>query len=104
MPRKKQSTEPKIKGKTIFDHINQIRNIKSESYFSTLSDEDKKTFNHYMICRFLSMDVRCIYEVSYLSKVFDKMDSKSFYRLCCELIPPSKYTPYIKSNLSLIHI
>jgi hypothetical protein len=92
-----------LKAKTLFDHINQIRNVKSPDYFEKLTDGDKKSFNHYMICRFLSMDPSCIYEASYLSKVFDKMDSKSFYKVCCAIIPNARYTPYIKSSRKKIN-
>lgn len=98
MPRKKQTTEPIIKSKGLFDHINQIRNIKNPDYYDTLTDAEKKSFNHYMICRFLSMDPNVIDQVCYLSKIFDKMDSKSFYKVCCEVITPVKFTPYIKSK------
>jgi hypothetical protein len=95
------STESNLqppKSKTLFDHINQIRNIKNKKYFDTLSVNDKKSFNHYMICRFLSMDINSIDEVCYLSKVFDKIPSNLFYLLCCEIISPIKFTPYIKSK------
>ena len=98
MPRKKQTTEPIIKSKGLFDHINQIRNIKNPNYYDTLTEAEKKSFNHYMICRFLSMDPNVIDQVCYLSKIFDKMDSKPFYKVCCEVITPVKFTPYIKSK------
>ena len=98
MPRKKQTNETTVKSKGLFDHINQIRNTKNPNYFDTLTDAEKKSFNHYMICRFLSMDPNVIDEVCYLSKIFDKMDSKSFYKVCCEVIKPVKFTPYIKSK------
>ena len=103
-PKKKTSSEdkdgssPASKSKTLFDHVNQIRNVKSADYFEKLTEQDKKSFNHYMLCRFLSMDPSCIYEASYLSKVFDKMDSKSFYTVCCSIIPPARYTPYVKGK------
>ena len=98
MPRKKQTNETTVKSRGLFDHINQIRNIKNPNYFDTLTDVEKKSFNHYMICRFLSMDPNVIDEVCYISKIFDKMDSKSFYKVCCEVIKPVKFTPYIKSK------
>ena len=52
MPRKKQTNETTVKSRGLFDHINQIRNIKNPNYFDTLTDVEKKSFNHYMICRF----------------------------------------------------
>jgi len=96
--KKKSSTEDGPKNKTLFDHVNQIRNVKNPKYFDSLSEGDKKSFNHYMICRFLSMDSSCITEVSYLTKIFDKMDSKSFYKVACALVNPVKFTPYVKSK------
>lgn len=98
MGRPRKDKDLTIKSKTLFDHINQIRNVKNVNYFETLTESDKKTFNHYMICRFLSMDQNCIEEVAYLCKVFDKMDSPTFYKLSCALIPSTKFTPYIKSK------
>jgi hypothetical protein len=96
--KKKSSTEDVPKNKSLFDHINQIRNVKNPKYFSSLTEGDKKSFNHYMICRFLSMDSSCINEVSYLTKIFDKMDSNSFYKVACALVNPVKFTPYLKSK------
>ena len=96
--KKIQDKSEKPKSKTLFDHVNQIRNVKNPNYFDELSNEDKKSFNHFMICRFLSMDVSCIYEIAYLSKIFDKMDSNSFYKVACALTSPVKYTPYVKSK------
>lgn len=102
MAKSKKSTTEKNevvqKSKTLFDHVHQIRNVKNPKYFESLTEADKKSFNHYMLCRFLSMDASCITEVSYLSKLFDKMDSNSFYKVACALTNPVKYTPYIKSS------
>jgi hypothetical protein len=101
-PKKKSTTSTENlddkKTKTLFDHVNQIRNIKNPKYFDGLTAGDRKSFNHYMICRFLSMDPSCITEVAYLCKVFDKMDGKSFYKVACALTVPVRYTPYIKSR------
>ena len=94
----KAETDPSQKAKTLFDHVNQIRNIKDKDYFKSLSPIDKKSFNHYMICRFLSMDLNSIDEVCYISKFFDKVPSDLFYSLCCAVISPVKFTPYIKSK------
>ena len=35
------------KSKSLFDHINHIREVKSPNYFDTLSDGDLKSFNKY---------------------------------------------------------
>ena len=68
-PRKKPSNNLGPKKKTLFDHINHIREKKNEKYFDTLTDEDKKTFVNYMVNRFLSMDmnlIEAIDEILYL--------------------------------------
>jgi hypothetical protein len=54
MPRKKKSTTEE-KNKGLFDHINHIRRDKSADYYSSLNETEKKSFNHYMIVRCLSM-------------------------------------------------
>lgn len=97
-PKKNAVKEDKPKSKSLFDHVNQIRNVKNPNYFQKLSEQDKKSFNHYMICRFLSMDPNSINESSYLTKIFDKMDSESFYKVACAVIKSVKFTPYIKSK------
>ena len=86
-----------IKQRGLFDHINHIRQSKSPDYLSTLNDGELKTFNHYMICRILSMDSSIIEEVALISKYFNKMDSGAFYKLCCEIVPSGRaFFPYIK--------
>lgn len=101
MGRKKkiESLDDAPKVKSLFDHVNAIRRDKNPNYFSTLSDSDKKTFNNYMILRCLSMDKSVIEEIAYISKYFDKMPPESFYKLCCEITPPTRnFFPYIKSK------
>ena len=98
MKSKKQHDGVKKLG--LFDHINHIRNVKDKDYFNNLSTEEKKSFNHYMIFRFLSMDSEIISEISFLSKYFDKIPSENLYKLLIEIIPSKKYTPYIKKTKS----
>jgi hypothetical protein len=93
----KSKTGEKQRG--LFDHISHIRTKKSPDYFDTLSDSEKKSFNHYMICRVLSMDKSVIEEVAFVTKYFDKIDSRNFYILCCNIIPmTNRFFPYIKSK------
>ena len=56
------------KKKTLFDHINHIREKKTENYFDSLTDEDKKTFVNYMVNRFLSMDMNLVEVIDELQK------------------------------------
>ena len=50
----KKSKQSSPKKKTLFDHINHIREKKTENYSDTLTDEDKKTFVNYMVNRFVN--------------------------------------------------
>lgn len=99
MPRPKKKSTTEIKQRGLFDHINHIRQIKSSDYISTLNESELKSFNPYMICRFLSMDSSTIEEIALISKYFDKMDVVSFYKLCCEITPVTRgFFPYIKNK------
>jgi hypothetical protein len=89
----------KIKSKGLFDHINHIRKVQSKDYYDKLTDEDKKTFNIYMILRVISMDESLVDETSYLSKYIDTIPKKQFYRLCISVFPKTnRYFKYIKNN------
>jgi len=44
-----------MKTKTLFDHIKQITNVQNQHYWENITDADKKTWNNYMVHRFLSM-------------------------------------------------
>lgn len=96
MPKSKKTSS--IKQRSLFDHVNHIRQEKSDDYMSTLTDGELKSFNHYMICRCLSMDQSIIEEMAIISKYFNKMDSNSFYKLCCKIVPKGgrAFFPYIK--------
>ena len=94
------STTPDlIKPKTVFDHINQIREVKDPNYFKTLSDVDQKSFNKYIILMGLGMDPNSVGSLCYLSKYFDVMSNESFYRVCCDMVPKGKrFHKWIKST------
>ena len=50
------------KSKSLFDHLNQIRGEKDETYYKLLTEDEKKGFNQYIILTGLSMDKSCIEE------------------------------------------
>lgn len=86
------------KKKTLFDHINHLRGAKSENYFDTITDEDKKTFVNYMINRFLSMDMELVEVIDELQKHSVGLKPKDYYRVLREVVPPSRsFHKYIKS-------
>ena len=94
----KKSNNLGPKKKTLFDHINHIREKKTENYFDTLTDEDKKTFVNYMVNRFLSMDMNLIEVIDQLQKHAVGLKPKDYYRVLREVVPQGRaFHKYIKS-------
>lgn len=102
--KQKKTSEEKIKTRGLFDHINHIREVKSKDYYQSLTEEEKKTFNKYMIIRFLSMDETIIEDLAFISKYFQNIPEEQFYKLVIEIVPKGrKYCKYIKSTSSDIN-
>lgn len=94
--KKSNTTVKKI---TLFDHVKHIRQIQSPKYYITLSEEDKKTFNHFMILRALSMDSSIVDGIAQLYRICDLIPSAQFYTLLISIIPKNYYFyPWIKSR------
>lgn len=99
MDKMKTKKEAKPKAKGLFDHINEIRTGKNPKYFETLSDESKKTWSNYMVCRVLSMQMELIDVINDLQYYQDKLTPEQFYQLCITVTPKGKgFYPYIKSK------
>jgi hypothetical protein len=100
---KKKSTELSVndspKKKSLFDHVKHIRQIQAPDYYLSLSSEEKKSFNHFMIIRALSMDDSIVEDMAQLYQFFDKIPSAQFYQLLIALVPKSnRFYPWIKSK------
>jgi hypothetical protein len=94
---KSTTKQSKPKSFTIFDFIKAIIDTKQD--WDTFTPEQKKTFNNYMIHKFLSMNPKYIETVNYIQGLNFK-DNQKLYEVYCFMIPKSKntYSPYIKSN------
>jgi hypothetical protein len=80
----------------IFDWIKQVTYIKDP--WSSFSEEDKVTFNPYMVHRFLSMHEPYIELANYLQQ-FWQLTHGQIYLIYCEYLPESKiFAKYIKST------
>lgn len=81
---------------------------KNPNYWNTLSDKEKKSFNHWMILSGLSQDESLIPICSKLWRegYFDKIPSPQFYTLLCQLVPYSNrkfgWNKAKKKNLVLL--
>lgn len=81
---------------TIFDWLKQVTYIKDP--WSSFSDEDKATFNHYMLHRFISMHEPYIELANYLQK-FWQLTPEQIYLIYCSYLPEQKiFAKYIKST------
>ncbi len=89
------------KSKTLFDHINHIRENKSESYYDQLTEKEKRDFSKYTLLMGLSMDPDSIESIAYLSQFMEVVPNKQFYKACCDLVPSGrKFCKWIKSTKS----
>ena len=81
----------------IFDWLNQITYDKQP--WNSFTEEDKKSFEPYMIHRFLSMNPEYIEFVS-LVQTFPYTDKEKIYNIYLYMIPKKKmFLKYIKSSL-----
>ena len=81
----------------IFDWLNQITYDKQP--WNSFTEEDKKSFEPYMIHRFLSMNPEYIEFVN-LVQVFQVTDKEKIYNIYLYMIPKKKmFLKYIKSSL-----
>jgi len=99
-PSKKKSKVNDIpKRKSLFDHIKQIRQVQDVDYYTNLSEDDRKSFNHFMILRALSMDDSIVEDIAQLYQILDKIPSPQFYQLLIALVPKSNcFYPWVKSR------
>lgn len=82
----------------IFDWLNQITYEKQP--WNSFTEEDKKSFEPYMIHRFLSMNPDYIEFVN-LVQVFPITDKEKIYNIYLYMIPKNKmFLKYIKSSKS----
>ena len=80
----------------IFDWLNQITYEKQP--WNSFTEEDKKSFEPYMIHRFLSMNPEYIEFVN-LVQVFQVTDTEKIYNIYLYMIPKKKmFLKYIKSS------
>ena len=97
MSGKKNGKKSLVKKKSLFDHISQITAVQSPSYWNDISDEDKKSFNNYMVNRFLSMKPDWIDLVNEIQKY--PLEPKQLYKFYTSILPKRKeWLRYIKGD------
>lgn len=101
--KKKYVRKPKsnalVKSKGLFDHINHLREVQNPNYFDTLTDEDKKSWSNYMVCRFLSMQPEIIDWVNDIQIYQGILEPREFYKVCIAIVPKGRaFFPYVKGR------
>ncbi len=85
--------------KTLFDHITAIQTIQTTEYFDGLDDAELKTFNLYMINRFLSMIPEYLLMVAFFSRYYGTVGQRETYLFYSSMFPQGrKYKKYIKAT------
>ena len=85
--------------KTLFDHINAIRQFQDPNYFDKLEEDDLKTWSNYMIHRFLSMNSNWIEVLSDLQPYTEQLTPKQLYLAYIGLLPKGRhYLRYVKGK------
>ena len=85
---------------TIFDWLNEISYSKRP--WSLFNNEDRESFNPYMINRFISMKENYIDFVNAIQKY--SINKESLYNYYCQLIPKRKtFFRYIKPKKSTLN-
>lgn len=94
---KKKRVRDKVKSLGLFDHVKHIREIRDPNYFLNLSEQERRSFNHFTILKALSMNPDLLETISTLYQYFDIIPSAQFYTLLISIIPQdSTYYPWIK--------
>lgn len=99
MPPKKKIEANKVsQGKTLFDHLNAIYMDKSSLYFDSLESDEKKTYNQYMLNRFMSMNPMQALVVDEIQNYYPIPD-KAHYLFFSSILPRGKrFDKYVKSS------
>jgi hypothetical protein len=88
-----------IKGKTLFDHVNEIQCGHNKNYFKDIGEQDKKTWSNYMINRFVSMHPPYIELINELQKYSPQLEPETYHKLLINILPKQKiYSKYIKTS------
>lgn len=83
---------------TLFEHLNEIYQNQRVNYWDQLNDDEKKSWNNWMINRFISMNSDYIEIVNEVQKYYGQMGNRELYLFYSQLLPRGRqFYKYIKS-------
>jgi hypothetical protein len=92
------STKKQANKFTIFDWLQEVTYNKTS--WDSFSNEQKKSFEPYMINRLLSMNKDYLELINYIQMI-PIVDKEKYYKIYCGLVPKKKiWNKYIKSSSS----
>jgi hypothetical protein len=84
--------------KSLFDHLKAVYENQSVTYFDTLEDPDKKTYQTFMINRLVSMSPAFV-PYANVAQMYGTMEPRISYLFFSQLLPKGKrYDKYIKGE------
>lgn len=84
------------KPKTVFDHLSVIYENQNINYWDNLSSSDKKTYNSYLINRFISMNRDYVEVVNEIQKY--PIENRESYLFYSQILPKGRqFNKYIKA-------
>ena len=87
-----------MKSKSLFDHIKEITNNQRPNYWDDLDDASKKSWNNYMVHRFISMKPEWIEVVNEIQQYWE-LKPKSVYQFYTDVLPKGRtFLRYVKSK------
>ena len=94
----KKSDEGVVKAKGLFDHLSGITNLKTP--WESLSVMDKKSFETYMVNRFLSMGADNVEIVNIINQYTNgQLTPREVYKFYLDILPKKKsFNKYIKGK------
>ena len=96
-PKQKKQENQKEKTKGLFDHIDAIYTNQKPDYYTSLTDGDKKSYNNYMVNKFLSMNPHQLPFVNELQKY--TLTPELHYAFFSRVVAKGKqFNKYIKSK------
>lgn len=83
--------------KTLFDHIKQITDVQDPKYWDNLDEGERKTWNNYMILRFVSMKYEWTELVADIQPYVQELPPRALYLTLIDLLPKSRtFLKYMK--------
>jgi len=85
--------------KNFFDHLNAVIKFQDKNYWKTLSEDDKKSWNTYMMMRYLSMNPDWTELIDLIQPYVHSLRSEDVYKVLLLIIPRGRtFIKYIKRD------